>query len=87
MGDDFQFDPYNDPQEDDVQECSNCQLPVDLSLLHDGDCTVVRHKGIIVAAICPACSKDVKVTKIVLARETKNGPFQFDTLLNVEQFK
>jgi hypothetical protein len=70
-----------------MYKCSNCEGNVDLSAQFDDGCTVVRHAGVVVAAICPACSKDVKVTKIVLARETKNGPFQFDTLLNVESFK
>jgi hypothetical protein len=70
-----------------MYKCSNCEKDVDLDRAHDDNCTVVRHGGVIAAVICPDCSKDVKVTKIVLSRERPKDRFQFDTLLNVEQFK
>ena len=70
-----------------MHRCSNCEEVIDLSAAGDAGCLVVRHEGSVVAAICPACSKDVKVTKVVLVRPVKNQRFAFDTLLNVECFK
>lgn len=68
-------------------KCNNCEKEVDINLPDYDKSIVVRHEGIIGVVICADCTKDVKVTKIVLTRERSKDRFEFDTLLNVETFK
>jgi len=57
--------------------CSNCEQEVDLAADRDGGCLVLRQAGSVVAALCPKCTQNVQLAKVVIKRQDVEGLFVY----------